>query len=236
MIYLIYGDSNKIFKKANFLIDFLLKKNFGSNVLKIDNDNFDQFDFNELIGGQSLFTLKQIVYLKRLFEKTDYSEKLLSILKEIAKSQNIFIIVEEKINKPILLKLEKLAEKVQKFEIGKNKIKKEKSHFDLTDAFASRNSKRAWLLYRQKILKNRPEELHGILWWQIKTMLLARKSKNAEDAKLTPFVFLKAQNFNKSYSNEELEKISDDFIDIIQKSRRGGLDLELALERLILNI
>ena len=92
------------------------------------------------------------------------------------------------------------------------------------------------MLYQKRVRKIRPEEIHGILWWQIKTMLIARKAKNVKDSGLKPFVFSKAQNFNKNYSDKDIEKISNQMIDILQKSRRDGPDLETSLEKLILSI
>lgn len=235
MIYFIYGNPDKIFKKANSIVDSLLKKNSGSNLLKIDSDNFDNFNIDEMIGGQSLFTIKQIIYLKRLFEKKDVSESLLKRIKELGQSNNIFIIVEEKLDKKTFTAIEKQSEKIQSFDVKKENQQKE-NIFDLTEALGRRDPKKLWLLYQEKIRKNRPEEIHGILWWQIKTMLMVRNSKNIEETGLKPFVFKKAESFNQNYSNAEINDISDRLINILHNSRRNGLELELALEKFVLSI
>ena len=74
-----------------------------------------------------------------------------------------------------------------------------------------RDKKGAWAEY-QKVLKEGlvPEEIHGILFWQIKTMLLASSSKSSVEADLNPFVFKKAKEFSKNYSEDELKKCLHD--------------------------
>jgi|AntRauTorckE6833_2_1112554.scaffolds.fasta_scaffold01506_3 hypothetical protein len=236
MIYFIYGDSNKIFKKTNDLIDSILSKNTEATLIKIDSDNFDNFSLDEVIGGQSLFTGKQIIYLKKLFENKQYSEILLKKIKEISESPNIFIITEEKLNKPILNKIEKFSEKVQNFESKKVAVKRDNNIFDLANALGDKDPKKIWLLYQEKIKSVRPEEIHGILWWQVKSILSAMKSSSPSDSGLKPFVFQKANTYSKKYKEEEIEKIADDLVNMVHLSRRDGISLDLALERFILGI
>jgi hypothetical protein len=236
MIYFIYGDSAKIFKKSNELIDSILKKNADATFSKIDSDNFNDFSLDEVIGGQSLFTGKQIIYLKKLFENSQFSDQLLKKIKEISESPNIFIITEEKLNKPVLNKIEKASEKIQNFDIKKTVFKKDNSVFDLANALGDRDTKKLWALYQEKIKTVRPEEIHGILWWQVKSILAAVKSGNAKDSGLKPFVFQKSIAFSKKYTKEELENISDQLINMVHSSRRDGISLDLALEKFILSV
>lgn len=236
MIYFIYGDSAKIFKKSNEIIDSILSKNSDATFSKIDSDNFNDFSLDEFIGGQSLFTGKQIIYLKRLFENSQFADDLLGKIKEISQSPNIFIITEEKLNKPVLNKIEKVSEKVQKFDIKKVVSKKDNSVFDLANALGNRDAKKLWILYQEKIKTVRPEEIHGILWWQVKSILSVIKSGNAKDSGLKPFVHQKATGFSKKYQKEELEKIADQLINMVHNSRRDGIPLGLALEKFILSI
>ena len=236
MIYFLYGDSNKIFVKSNDLIETIIKKNSDATFFKVNSDNFYDFNIEELIGGRSLFTGKQIIYLKRVFENIVIAESLVEKIKEISSSENIFIIAEEKLKKSIFNKIEKNSEKVQEFEIKKTILKKENNIFDLAGAFGERDVKKLWSLYQHKVKNVRPEEIHGILWWQIKSILSASKSNNPVDSGLKPFVFQKAISYSKKYSKEELEKKSNDLINMIHESRRSGLDLNIALERFILSI
>jgi len=236
MIYFLYGDPNKIFIKSNTLIDNIIKKNPDATFFKVDQDNFYEFNIDELIGGRSLFTGKQIVYLKRVFENNIISESLIKKIKNISSSENIFIIAEEKLKKPIFNKIEKNSEKVQEFEIKKITSKKENNVFDLAQALGERDVKKLWSLYRHKIKTVRPEEIHGILWWQMKSILCTLKSENPSDSGLKPFVFQKGVSYSRKYSKKELEEKSNELVIMVHESRRGGIGLEIALERFILNI
>jgi hypothetical protein len=236
MIYFLYGDPNKIFAKSNALIETLLKKNSEATFFKLDAYNFYDFNIDELIGGRSLFTGKQIIYLKRVFENGEISDSLIKKIKEISSSENIFIIAEEKLKKPIFNKIEKKSEKVQEFEIKKTTFKKEQNIFDMTNALGERDVKKLWSLYQEKIKTVRPEEIHGILWWQMKSILSASKSGNPNDSGLKPFVYQKATTYSKKYTQKELEEKSNELISMVHKYRRSGLDLSFALERFILSI
>ena len=236
MIYFIYGDSNKIFTKTNDLINSLISKNTDATFTKIESDNFDDFSLDEIIGGQSLFTGKQIIYLKRLFENTQSRDLLLERIKEISQSPNIFIITEEKLNKPIFNKIEKVSEKVQNFESKRVAAKKDNNIFDLANALGDRDLKKLWSLYQEKVKTVRPEEIHGILWWQVKSILSATKSENPKDSGLKPFVFQKAKNFSRKYEKDEIEKLANDLVNMVHSSRRSGIPLDLALEKVILSL
>jgi len=66
-------------------------------------------------------------------------------------------------------------------------------------------------LYQKAKLNNvSDEEVHGILFWQIKNMLLSFDAKDAEAAGLNDFVFRKSLGFTKNYSYNELKKLLRD--------------------------
>ena len=139
--------------------------------------------------------------MDKIFENEEIKEFILDKIKNIAESDNIFILLEEKVDKKTLTKIEKHAQKIQEFSSVIKKEKERTKPFGLTDALGRRDKKGAWAEY-QKVLKEGlvPEEIHGILFWQIKTMLLASSSKSSVEADLNPFVFKKAKEFSKNYS------------------------------------
>lgn len=242
MIYLVYGDSSKIFDKASKIVETLLSKKPDATVFKINSENFDKDSFGELVGGQSLFTKKYVISFSRVFEDSDLKDFLSDRIKEISESDNIFIFIEEKLDAKTLKKIEKYSTKVQKFELekkttGKNINSKTTpdNNFDLADALGERNVKKLWTLYVDRIKKVRPEELHGILWWQVKSMILAKNSANAFESGLKPFVYNKSLRFAGNFSNTELDKLADNMIKVVHESRRSEPSLETRLEKLILD-
>ena len=81
-----------------------------------------------------------------------------------------------------------------------------------------------------------PEEIQGILFWMLKSMALATKSKTAKEAGLKPFVFNKARTFAGNYTLLELETRIRTLSTLPQHARRENTPLEVRLERFILKI
>lgn len=244
MLYFIYGDPNKSFEKATKLVDSMLAKKPDAEVFKINSDNFDTGKLDELISGQSLFAKKYIVQISRILESDEAGEVLLEKLPEIQKSENIFVWVEAKVDVKTLKHIEKRAEKIQEFSAEKRGSTSGKwghradapNIFALADAFGEKNSKKLWLLYLEAIKNSAPEEIHGILWWQLKSMIVANRSDSAEEAGLKPFVYSKSKRMAKNFTEEELENLSEKMTEIYHESRRGGADLETRLEAFVLGL
>ncbi|MDP2593262.1 MAG: hypothetical protein Q8P52_01270, partial [bacterium] len=95
MLYFFYGqDADKAREKARGLVEALQKKKPDADVLSMDSDNFSAANFEEFIGGQGLFERKFIVYGNRIFENQEAKVFVMEKLKEIAVSENIFILLE----------------------------------------------------------------------------------------------------------------------------------------------
>lgn len=238
MIYFFYGsDKDAAREKALALADSLLKKKPEAQVFRLEPDRWQTSDLDELIGGQGLFNKSFIVLSVSLFENEEAKETFLSRLADVASSPNIFIVIEGDTDKKTVLALTDEAEKAQVFE--KKEVPKKESFniFALTDAFGRRDKKSLWLLFRQAVAGgSAPEEIHGVLFWQLKSMLLASQSESAEQAGLKPFVFTKGKSFAKNYSQEELAALSRSFVALYHDAHRGRFELETALERLVLSL
>lgn len=119
-------------------------------------------------------------------------------------------------------------------------LKAERSDFNIfsfTDALGARDKKQAWILYHKALTSGlSAEELFYKAVWIVKTMMLAGKSRSAEEAGLNPFVYKKAQSFLKKFKKGEVEKLSEDLVIGYHEARRGKGDLETALEKIILSL
>lgn len=240
MLYVLHGgDTKKARVKLHSLLDNLFEKKPDASFIKVDDESFEASQMTELIEGQGLFESKCIVLLDGVFKNKDNKDVLSKSLKEIANSENIFILIEEKIDKGTLSKMEKATVsdkgRIQEFTLKEAPKKEEFNVFKMTDALGRRNKKSLWVLY-QEALKNgvSSEEIYGILFWQLKSMLLADCSKSASEAGLNPFVFKKSTDFLKNYTKEEIQKLSSSLIRVAHDSRRGIHELDIALERFIL--
>lgn len=236
MLYFLHGDSKKILEKSLTLTESMLAKKPEAAIFKIDLDNWEKNKMEELIKSHSLFSQKYIVLISNLSADKNILEDIVSFLPEIQSSENVFIWFEEEISKKDLQKVESIATKVQFFEPKKNVKKVNLNIFDLASAFGNKDKKEAWILY-QKILKEfSAEEIYGVLWWQLKTILLVSKTNSADEAGLKTFPYSSAKRFCKNYSDDELNDLAINLISLYHDSRLKGEDLKLSLEKFLLSI
>ena len=216
MIYFFHGtDTNKARVKAHELIDSLLKKKPDASFFKIDSENFNASQLQEYIGGIGLFSNKYIVFLDRLSEKKEVKEEFMGKLKEIGESEDIFIILEGKLDKVTATKIEKRSEKFLHLELKAEAIKPVYNAFALADAFAKKNKKEAWFQYRKSIdAGEAPEALHGMIFWKVKTMLLSGMS---------------------GWGEVELKRAMNELVVLYHDARRGKHELETGLEAFLLS-
>ena len=239
MIYFVTGDNReKILQTAHDLVSALQKKRPGALVFRMSGDEWDKDSFDGIATGQGLFEHKYIIVLDSLFENEESSEYLKDKLEGLSIAEHAFVVVEHVPKTPIKNLLKKFAEKVWEVSetagVAKN-AQKDFNIFALTDAFGERNRVRLWTLYQKALMRgSEPEEIHGILFWQIKSLLAAAQSKNAIDAGLKPFVWGKARGFLKNYSFAELKKISGEMVNLYHLARIESGSLEMALEEFIL--
>lgn len=237
MLYFLHGtDTKKTFAKAQALVGAMIAKKPNASLFKLTTEHFTLAELQELVGGQGLFEQKYIVNMSRLIEDATIGEQVMAMLDDIATSDNIFIWIEESVTKPLLKKIEKVAEKIEHHDLKETSREQEVNAFPLTDALGARNKKKAWLLYIDLIEKIPVEEIHGVLMWMVKSMVLAHKTKSATDAGLKPFVYSKAKKFAGNFSGAELDTMSERLMTIYHDARRGKGDLALGVETFLLKL
>ena len=99
----------------------------------------------------------------------------------------------------------------------------------------SKDKKRLWISYVDLISKGAiAEEIHGILFWQVKNMILASRAESLSDTGLSPYVYKTSLTGSRKYKIEELKKMSGSLVEMTHKVRQGEGDLEIMLEKWIL--
>ena len=238
MIYVLHGENIPLGRnKLEGLIESLLKKRPGATVFRLQPEDVSIERLEELSGVQGLFEAKNIIVLSHTLGTAEAKEIIFEELKTLAASENLFLLFEEPLDAKTVSVLEKHAHKVESYSKAPKKAAPEFNRFALTDALLKRDRKALWVLYqRAKLSGIADEEIHGLLFWQLKTALLAAKSKSAEDSGLKPFVYSKGKGMLKSYSLQELEALSGSMIDLYHGARRGIHDFDTALERWVLGV
>lgn len=238
MIYFVTGSGRaRVRKTLDELVGALQKKRPNALLFRMSLSEWNKDSFAGIAGGQGLFEHKYIVVLESLFENKDAALHLEEQIKELKAADHAFLFVEYSPKAPIKNLLKKNAEKTWEIDDKNVTLKKEFNIFSLTDALGDRDRVRLWVLYQKALISgSEPEEIHGILFWQIKSMLSVAQSKTADEATVKPFVWSKTQRFLKNYSLPELKKISSDMVDLYHLSRIESGDLEDYLEEFVLAV
>ncbi len=238
MIYFIYGNEyEKARLKARELTESLQKKRPDAVFFRISSLDYAEHSLADLVAGQGLFESKYVVFFDNLFEAKEIKEEVIRNLKDIAGSENVFIFLEKELDKKTLDVVEKHAQKVQLIEQLKEKKKSEYNPFALSDAFVARDKKRLWmLLIEAKGRGSVAEEVHGMLWWQVKSMALVAQARDAAEAGISPFVFTKTKSALKSYSESEIKGMLFRLASMYHDAHRGIIDFWNEMERWVLEI
>ena len=230
MLYVLFGtDGQKTRDKLHNLIEQLHTRRPDAELFRVDVEHFNPEEVEGYISSQGLFENKYIVVLDKIFENEESRDFVLGLIKEIGESDNVFVLLEEKLTAPVKKKLEKYAKKVE--EHNSRGVNASFNIFSLTDAIGSRNKKKAWILYQEALeVIEKKIDIHNILFWQIKGMILAATSESAKEVGMKPFPYKKAKEYSRNYSLNELKNMSKKLVTILYESRRNkGLETELEI-------
>lgn len=225
MLYLLHGKSDT---RKEYIKDIAQKHSITPQHVH-DNDIQSQ-ELSQLVSTQTgLFGDRELYVLHGLAR----SLSLKDILPEYTESDNIFIFSEDTVTKPITKEFEKNNAYIQDF--GKEeKIKKQEFNmFSLTDALGKRDKKQLWLLFQEAIKKGSPEEIHGILFWQVKNLALVKASQT--NPGMNPFVYKKTFTYAQKFSLEEIKNMSQKLTHVFH-NRDIYSSLDIELEKFILQI
>lgn len=238
MIYFFYNNNFvEANKKAKKLFSDLQKKKRDATFVSLDFLTVSETGLREVLESQGLFESKIVCFLSRILENKELSLDLKKILKDMKESSTIFIWVESNLKKSDIELLSKYSEKSSVEETKEKVNKTEFNVFSLGDAFGQRDRKKSWKLVLEVKKRGIPgEEIHGILWWQLKSMILSVSSKNSEESGLKPFVYSKSKIFAKNFTEKELQDMADKLVLIYHEAHRGKLDLYDELEKIVLEI
>lgn len=109
--------------------------------------------------------------------------------------------------------------------------------FSLTDAVAARNKKEAWVLYQKALASGMvAEEIFWKVVWQIKTLLIASRTKTADEAGMKAYPYSKAKGALKNFKPGEIEEISERLVTGYHEIRRGEGEMEALVEKTLLGL
>lgn len=187
------------------------------------------------LGARGLFALKTTLLLDRPLEDADGKILLTEHAKDLVEGEALVIVVESVLDATTKKKLPKETI-VELYDISYSSNEQPTPNvFALTDSFATGDRKNSWIRYRELIdLGTAAEEVHGILMWQARAMVVASKAHTAEESGLKPFVYSKAKKAGARLGVEGCEEVSRTLMHMVHQSRMGKGNLGDLLEAFLL--
>lgn len=191
----------------------------------------------ELIAAQPLFDETPAVLLEYALDESPAKDAIVALAEALADSPRAFVAIARALDAESKKKLTKYADALEVLDKEKKGREQVFNVFSLTDAFAARKRKDLWVLFtRAKSAGVEDEQIHGVLVWMLKALLLAKSEKSAQAAGLSPFVYAKASRAAQLWEEEELRDALRSLITLYHESRRGREELGVALERFTLQL
>ncbi len=213
MIYLFCGDDVK--NKYSSYEKFIKSISVDTNIFFIGKNDFSPTQTESFYSGAGLFFTKCVVVFTNIFEKEENLDFVLEKLDLMGESNNDFIFLEGKLNKPILDAFKKARAELNVFESTKEKTEKF-NNFLLANALEDRDKLNLWIYFRQAIENGvEMEALVGVLFWKTKDMLLKK-------------------NFRK-FSEPELQNFAAKLSYLLPEARKEGKDAESVFEQFLLD-
>ncbi len=207
MIYILSGNDNK---KKNIYIKGLLKNNLP---IYVSETEINKEMFFNYASSVSLFEEVPVVIVENVIknEIVVFKPEDLAILKE---SGAVFVFLEGSLLAADLKKFKKYGT-VEDFKANIIKPTGKTNVFNIADAYSRRDKIGTWFSYREAVSQNvSPEEISGIIFWKIKTMILSG---------------------TKSFSKDELKNKSSELVSLYHRSHLGEVDFTIGLEKFILS-
>ena len=116
MFYILHGqDTYRSKEKLNELVSHFKTKVSDLGFFRIEGENFSEAEFKELLRGKTLFEKKYVVVCERVLENKEALNFILGSLDDLAKTDNMFLFLEEEVEEKVLEEFKKQAYKIQEY-------------------------------------------------------------------------------------------------------------------------
>ncbi len=171
-------------------------------------------DLDAALAGGGMFTGVRAVVLDGVFDREEMRERIVAQLEHIASATDHFFMYTEKLDAATRRQLEKHTARSEQFDLPK-KADKSSSIFALGNALRARKKKDLWVNYQRELAADTaPEAIHGVLFWAAKQMFMSARTE---------------------IDQKHGEKLIAILAALPHEARRQGVELEYALERLVLS-
>jgi len=197
MLFVFSGYNQKaITDNARRLVSSLQDKQPDAEVVSVNSDEEVNIEdqLQSLAADQGLFFSKSIVSIPRLFPDKDLEKVMKKLIAGLQESPSVFVWREPELNKGWITTLEKAGAKVALYG-DKVESKKDFNVFTVAEALLATDRKRLWLSLKEAQANQvEAENVYGTMWWQLKTVIVAKQACTADEAKMKPYSYRKAES------------------------------------------
>lgn len=241
MLYLFCGsDTTETRNRVDTFVSRTKDEGRHADVFTVREDSVEESALCELAYGQGLFDKQYITVLYELGSSSETRDLITRLVPLFANSANIFVMAESTLDAKLKKHISAHAQQVKEYNTpAQQKSNASPSVFLLADALGRRKRKEAWTLLHKLVYAGiSAEQIHGVLFWQIKTMLLIKKGGDhaASQAGAKPFVVQKTKRFLKNYTEQELSQLLHEWTSAYHSVRSSGGNLGDKIERILLTI
>jgi len=246
VVYVFFGsDRDRVIAKVKSIEESFYKKAGASaSAFRFDGDNLDIAEFENSLRAEDIFGQKRLVLARDLFTLDETAKDATKIIAAPFAGGTTLVIYENKLDKDIIKKLEKIGAKIQEYRARAAFVdsrKDGKPLFLISDMLMAKNNRAAFSAYhRARTLGFSAENIFWEIYRQFKNMLilepLAKIPPSAieKDTGLHPFVIKKGLGFLRNYRREELAQKFERLMFLWSDAILGPRDLSIDLELFIL--
>lgn len=231
MLYLTTGNTEK---RIQWLYKLLEEnKRDKQDISSVSRDDYETID--ALI--ESIATQKDLFGDEHYYHIKDAAKEITAVdtLHSFSASQNHIIFSEEKVTKKVQELFTQAKAVIQTFpQDTKPSFNQSNTLFALADHLGNRDKKNLWIHFHTVLQDHSPEEINGILLWQLKNMALVSVS-NDTVPRMKPFVLKKNKKYITNYSYQEITDLIKR-LTLAFHNRDRYYTLDLQLEKTILSL
>lgn len=230
MLYVFYGTDRTAVRDAALRESEAL----GISPTIIEDITYVSGSVASAVGASSLFGGTECYILDTPSGDEDFESEVTGSLKELAASENVFIVLEGALLADAKKKYIKHANKVEEFTATKAE---RFNSFAIAEALAKKDKKNMWVLLNEAQAAGlRNEEIIGMLWWQLKALRLAKLTRTPEEAGMKDYPYKKSKQALSNFKDGEVEQLSRSLLELYHLGHQGKRDMDMALEEWVLTV
>lgn len=204
------------------------------DVDRLESENYEPGKLVSLSETMPLFGGSKVYIIDTPSLMTDFWNEVLVEIETLERSQHTFILIEGSILAADKKKINKFVPDIAEY---KKTAEQNFDAFKMAEALARKDKKSLWILLQEAFSSGMTaEEIIGILWWQLKTLRLAKLTQSASEAGVKDYPYNKAKKSLVNFKEKEVEKISLTLLELYHDGHTGKRDINLALEEWALKL